>query len=114
MATINQDNATIQNGPVTLTRTTMTASDTLTYSPGARQMLFLYNTTASAVNITITGSTATSVNVPGYGSVSVAAGKVVSVPASQSVLVDLDDISAYLSGTITLTNGTGVTAHLFT
>jgi hypothetical protein len=114
MALIAQDNATSQNGPVTLTRAVLTASDTMSYSQGSKQMMLLYNTTASIVTVTFTGSAATTISPPGYGgTISVAAGKAISVPASGSVLLDLDDISAYLQGNITLTGGVGVTAHLF-
>lgn len=117
MAAITQvDNATATTvAPVTLTRTVLSASDTLTYNQGTRQQLVLFNTTASPVTVTITGSTATTITPPGYGgTVSVASGKAVLVPATSTVLVDLDDIYAYLQGNITLTGGVGVTAHLYT
>lgn len=117
MAVITQvDNATSASGvPVTLTRTILSASDTLTFNQGTRQFLVLFNTTASPVTATIIGSTATTISPPGYGgTVSVSAGKAILVPATSTVLVDLDDIYAYLQGTITVTGGVGVTAHLFT
>jgi hypothetical protein len=115
MAAITQTNATTDsNVPVTLSRLALSASDTLTYIPGARQMLVLYNTTASLVTATIVGSGATTISPAGYGgTISVAAGKAIAVPANGTVLVDLDDISAYLIGSITITGGTGLTAHLF-
>jgi hypothetical protein len=100
--------------PVTITRNALSASDTLTYIDGRGQILELYNTTGSPVVVTITGSTATTVAPSGYGgTVSVSAGKAVTVPATSTVAVNLDQIAAFLSGTITLTGGTGVTAHLY-
>lgn len=114
MAVITQTNALHQGVPVAITRTALSASDTLAYTKGGKQQLFLYNTTASPVVVTITGSGASTISPEGYGgTISVAAGKAITVPASGSTLVDLDDISAYLVGTVTVTGGTGVTAHLY-
>lgn len=115
MAVITQTtNALGTDGPVTLARTTLSASDTLTFSQGSRQQLFLYNPTAGLLTATLIGSTATTVSVPGYGgTVSVAGGKAIPVAANSSVLVDLDDIYAYLQGNVTVTGGTGLVAHLY-
>lgn len=115
MAVITQTSATDGNQPATLTRIALSASDTLTYVQGSKQTMFLYNTTAALVTVTFTGSAATSISPPGYGgSISVAGGKAIAVPANGSVLLELDDIYAYLQGTVTVTGGTGVTAHLYT
>lgn len=112
MSAITQVTVTGVSGPVTATRTVLGASDTLTYSAG--QTLVLYNTTASPVVVTATGAGATTISPAGYGgTISVAAGKAITVPASSTVVVDLDTISAYLVGAVTLTGGTGVTAHLY-
>ncbi len=103
-------------GPVNLTRTTLTASDTLTFQRGADQSLMLYNTTASPVVITMLGTAPTPLSVDGYGgTIDTSAGKAVTVPASGLTLVELDDIWAFLTGTnvVTLTGGTGVVAALF-
>ena len=101
-------------GATTLTRTTMTASDTLAYVPGAGQQLYLANNTAGSLTVTITGSTAPATYViPGTGGSTIApsAGKVIGpIPANTTVEVSLDDLSLYLQGTITLTGGTGITA----
>jgi hypothetical protein len=114
MAAITQTNALDQGVPVNITRTVLSASDTLTYFAGSKQQLFLFNTTASPVTVTLVGSGATTISPAGYGgTISVAAGKAIVVPASGSTLVDLDDISAYLVGNVTVTGGTGVTAHLY-
>lgn len=119
MAVIAQTNGVIQqssSGPVNLTRTTMTASDTLTYVQGSGQTLQLYNTTASAVTVTLVGSAPTPLTPSGYGgTVSTSAGKAITVPANGWTVIELDDIWAFLtgSGTVTLTNGTGLTAALY-
>jgi len=104
------------NGPTNLSRTTLTASDTFTYVQGSGQTLALFNTTASAVAITIGGSLPTSLTPAGFGGiVSTAGGKSVTVPASGATYLELDDIWAFLTGngTITVTNGTGLSAVLF-
>ena len=104
----------LKTAPVTITRTTLGASDTLVYIPGSGQVLELFNTTAGLVTVTITGSGATTISPDGYGgTISVAAGKAIAVPASSTVAVNLDNIAAYLAGAVTLTGGTGVTAHLY-
>lgn len=114
MAVIAQTNATDGGSAATLTRTVLSASDTLTYTAGSRQVLVLYNTTASLVTATIIGSGATTISPAGYGgTISVAAGKPIAVAASSTVLVELDDMSAYLVGNITITGGVGLTAHLY-
>lgn len=116
MATIVQSNVSTATAVATLTRTAMTASDTFTYTPGAGQKLILWNTTASPVVLTFDGTGGTTVAVPrAYGlagSVDVSAGKTVTVPASSTVILNADDYGAYLAGTVTITGGTGVTAHL--
>jgi hypothetical protein len=116
MAQITQtDAATTTLGAVNVARTVLTAADTLVYQQGSRQMLFLYNTTASPVVVTINGTSAQTITVPGYGgTVSTSAGKAVTVPATGATLVDLDDISAFCQGTVNVTNGTGVVAILYT
>ncbi len=114
MAAIALTTALSGNGPVTIARTTLSASDTLAYVRGAGQRLFLVNTTAGALTATLTGNAATAINVPGYGgTVAVSGGKAVAVPANSSVLVELDDIYAYLEGTVTVTGGTGLIAHFY-
>jgi len=104
------------NGPVNLTRTTLTASDTLTFVQGSNQNLHLYNTTAAIVNVTLVGTAPTTLSPDGYGgTLSTAGGKVIAVPANGWTVVELDDIWAFLTGTgvVTVTNGTGVVAALY-
>ena len=94
---------------------TLTASDTFTYVQGTGQTLRLRNTTAGALTVTITGSTAVSKTYyPDGGVVNYAAGfATVSIPATTGdVTVFLDRIQSYLSGTLTVTGGTGIKALL--
>lgn len=104
------------NGSVNITRTTLTASDTLTFQQGGDQILFMYNTTASPITVTLTGTAPVSLSPDGYGgTISTAGGKAITVPASGSTHLELDDIWAFLAGTgvVTVTGGTGLTAHLY-
>ena len=114
MATI-AGTAARKNGAFTVTRTALTASDTLSYLPRSGQILELFNTTASPVTVTIDGSASSaSYAVVGAGTtVDLTAGLAVVVPANGTVSILLDTISAYLSGTVAVTGGTGVTAHLY-
>lgn len=117
MAAITQTTGVVTSyGPINLTRTALSASDTLTWVQGSHQILSLYNTTASGVTINIKGTAPTSVSPDGLGAaVSTTAGFNVTVPASGWTYLDLDDIWAYLTGTgtVTLLTGTGVTAALY-
>lgn len=111
MANIAATTMTGTNGAVTITRTTLTASDVLVNPNG---ILELYNTTASPVTVTIDGSGATTISPPGYGgTVDISAGKAIVVPASGTVAINLSTISAFLAGTIAVTGGTGVVAQQY-
>lgn len=116
MAAITQTTVTDAGVPTNVTRLTMSASDTLTYSQGAGQVLVLYNTTASPVTVAMSGNAMPStLSVAGIGgTMSLAGGKSVTVPASGATVVDLDDIYQYLQGgNVTITNGTGLVAMLY-
>lgn len=97
-------------------RTTLGASgNTLTYRQGAGDILVLHNPTAGALSPTIIGNGATTVDVTGLGTVSVAAGYAVgSIAAGAQVLIPLDSIGNYLKGTIDITGGNGLVASLLT
>lgn len=111
MATLVATTLTGTNGAVTATRNVLSASDVLTVTSGIME---LYNTTASPVTVTIDGSTATTISPTGYGgTIDISAGKAIVVPASSTVVVNLTTISAYLVGTIAVTGGVGVTAHIY-
>ena len=117
MAVISQTNGVSNStAAVNLTRVTLTASDTLTYTPGAKQMLVLTNPTASVVTATLTGTAPVPVFPQGFGgSVSTSGGKAIAVPANGSTAIYLDSISAFLAGTgaVTVTGGTGAFAVLY-
>ncbi|WP_444668411.1 hypothetical protein [Cereibacter changlensis] len=94
--------------------TTLTASNSFTYLPGAGQILVLRNPTGAAVSPVLDGADGTVVPVPGIGNVDVSAGYAVgAIPAGGVKVIPLDTISAYLQGAIGLT-GAGLVALLLT
>lgn len=113
MATINptaMSGDTIVRTPV---ETTLTASDTLPFDASRQNgVLILRNGTAGALSPVITGNTAPSAYpVREAGTINLAAGLAVgSIPAGQSRVIPLDKMKAYLSGTVTITGGTGLVA----
>lgn len=113
MAIIAQNNTAVL-GPFSITETTLTASDSLSYTAGQGQLLKLRNTTGSPVVVTIDGADGTTVAVPGAGAAtfSVAAGLAITVPANGTQAVKLDTIALYLKGAVAVTGGTGVVAHI--
>ena len=96
------------NGPVTVTTTPCSGtSDTLVYAPNTMQVLEIRNTTGGSLDVVIDGAGATTISPPGYGgTVDISTGKTITVPANDTVLVNLDSISAYLQGSIAITGGT--------
>lgn len=97
-------------GATNLTRTTLSASDTLAYVKGQNMQLTLANNTGGSLTATLVGSTATATYVvPGTGgtvlSPAPSAGKAIVVPAGNTVEVSLDDLDLYLQGAITVTGG---------
>lgn len=100
------------SGPFTATGTVLGADDTISYDAKRKQLLVLTNTTGGALTATLDGAAGTSVAVPGVGSVSVAAGLAIAVPAGQSRAVVLSTVSAYCQGVVHLTGGAGLTAQL--
>ena len=101
------------SGSRAITKTTMTASDTIVYSPDRNPILILNNITAGALTVTLDGSGGTTVPVIGVGSVSVASGyATASIAAGAMHAIPLNSISAYLQGTIAITGGTGIAASL--
>ena len=112
MAAIASINA-AQVGAFAAAITTLTASDTITFNPGKKQLLVLRNTTGGSLTLNIDGAAGTTVQAPGVGSVSVASGLNIPVAAGASVAVVLSTVSAYLQGVVTLTGASGLTAQLF-
>ncbi len=112
MAAIASLDAT-QVGAFTSTGTVLTADDTITFNAKKKQLLVLTNTTAGSLTCTLDGSTGTSVNVPGLGSVSVASGLAITVAAGVSKAVVLSTVSAYCQGVVHLLGADGLTAQVF-
>jgi hypothetical protein len=102
-------------GANTTPSSTLTASDTFTYSSNSNQILVLRNGTGGALTVNLLGNAATTVAVPGYGNVTVSAGySTGSIAAGATVTIALNTIAAYLSGTsVTVTGGTGISATLY-
>ena len=82
-----------------------TSGDTLPYTPGQGQELWLYNYTTGVISVTVDGANGTTVAVPGTagGTLSVAAGLTVAVAANSFAVVALDQASAYLQGVVAIT-----------
>lgn len=100
-------------GRVTLSVTTLGASDTFVYTNGVTRYLLLRNGTAGALTPIIDGDGAVSEYLPGVGSVSTSSGySVGSIAAGATVTVDLDAIRSYLKGVITITGGVGISASV--
>ena len=100
-------------GRRTLTETTLTASDTLTYKASSKMVLSLRNPTAGALTPVIDGDGGTTVPVAGIGSVDVSGGySVGSIAAGAAVAIPLDTISKFLNGVVTVTGGSGLVATL--
>lgn len=102
-----------QKGEFVAAITTLSADDTITFTPTKKQLLVLRNTTAGSLTVTIDGSTGTTVSVPGLGDVSVAAGLAIVLAAGVSKAVMLSTVSAYCSGVVHLTGAATCTAQLF-
>lgn len=101
------------SGVRTVTRTTLTASDTFTYNSDAQAVLILDNITAGALTVTIDGASGTTVPVQGVGPVSVASGYSTGVIAAGAcVAIPLDSIGQFLQGAIAVTGGLGIRASL--
>lgn len=100
-------------GSFTANESTLSASDTITFSAAKLQLLVLRNPTGGSLTATVDGDGGTSVAVPGLGSVSVAAGYAIVVPAGESRAVLLKSISAYCQGTVSITGASGMKAALF-
>lgn len=91
-------------------------SNTLTYNPTAKQILFVANGSGASVTLTLDGADAPStVKVPGTGTAfNTAAGASITVAAGATVAIPLANYRAYLLGAVTLdvSSATDVTAWL--
>ena len=100
-------------GARVVSKITLGSSDTLTYNPSKDPVLILDNVTGGALTPNIDGAGGTTVPVAGVGDVSVASGYTTpSIGAGAIVAIPLKSISAYLSGVITITGGSGITAYI--
>jgi hypothetical protein len=112
MATIAKT-ALTGSGSRVISETTLGASDTFTFSDG--DVLLILNDAASPITPNILGDSATTVGVPGVGSVDVSGGyDVPSIAIGIEIAIPLTSISKYLTGTITLTGADGAIAKLLT
>lgn len=100
------------SGIFPVTEAVLTADDTITIAQGKKQLLILRNDTAGALTATLDGDAGTTVNVPGMGVVSVAAGLALAVPANSVRAVVLSTVSAYCQGVVHLLGGTGLKVQL--
>lgn len=107
----------ITNGVGTTTVNTATASDTLTYTAGANQLVKLDNQTAGSLTVVIKGTAPSAAYVvPNTGTtMDLSAGLSVAIPAGVCKFVNLDKIKAYLDGTgvVTLSGAAGLKVTVF-
>lgn len=102
-------------GIITPTDNTLTASDTISWDQNVpNAILVLRNATAGALSPTIVGSQASpAYPVEGVGPQNLSTGIAVgSIPAGQTRMIPLDSRKQFLQGTITITGGTGIIAHV--
>lgn len=102
-----------QKGSFNANLTTLSADDTITMNTGKKQLLNLVNDTGGSLTCTIDGSDGTTVQVDGIGSVSVAGGLAIVVPAGESRAVVLSTVRSYCQGVVHLLGAATLKAQLF-
>jgi hypothetical protein len=113
MAVIASNTVTGTNGTVTITKTTLGSSDTISYVSGGNQVLNIENGTGSPVTVNIDGSGATTISPAGLGAtVDVSSGYNITVADGAHKAVRLDSIAAYMAGTVTVTGASGAKAWI--
>jgi hypothetical protein len=101
-------------GAVTATVNTLGASDTFTFDDSKDQLLVLRNGTGGALTPTLTGADAEAFGVAGYGSIDPTSGySAGSIAAGATKTIRLNSIKKYLTGVVTVTGGTGISATLY-
>ncbi len=93
--------------------TTLTSSDTITFSANRVQLLVIRNPTGGSLTLKIDGDGGTTVAVPGLGNVSVSGGYDIVIGAGLSRAVRLSTISGYCQGVVTLTGAASCVVQLF-
>ena len=90
-------------GATVVAPVTLAASNTLTFSPTTKQVLFVRNASASSVTLTLDGADApASVKVEGTGATfNTATGASIAVAAGAIVAIPLANYRAYLIGAVT-------------
>ncbi len=101
-------------GAFAATPATLTASDTITFAPGKKQLAIFRNGTAGALNPVIDGAAGSTVDgsTLGLGVVNVAAGFTFALAAGEQKAVVLSTISAYCQGVVTITGASGASLTL--
>lgn len=113
MAAITAITPPTAGGSFTATPTTLSSSDTITYTASRKQLLVVTNPTGGSLTLKIDGDAGTTVNSPGLGPVTVSGGYDIVIPAAATRAVVLSTVSAYLQGVVTLTGAATCTAQLF-
>lgn len=114
MATIASVAPFSQVGKFAVAATTLTGADTLVYKSAVRQVLYLSNSTAGSVTVTIDGDGGTTVTPPGQGgTIDVSAGYAIAIAAGTVQAVALLNIRNFLQGVVNVSGGVaGVTAWI--
>jgi len=98
---------------VSITKTTLGASDTFTYVPGVTKYLVIDNNSGGPLTPNIDGDGAGNEYLNGVGSVDISSGyEFGSIADGASVIIDLDQIRSYLQGTIAVTGGDDSEAYI--
>ena len=101
MAAITTQSIT-QDGSFAITMSTLTASDTITFTPNS--YILFYNSTAGSLTAVVKGSSAVSTTVDGVGSVSLSSGVSVVVQAGEFRILNVNSRDKFMAGTsVTIT-----------
>lgn len=113
MAAITSIDAKTPAAPFQSNPTVLSADDTFTVVAGKTQLLVLHNPTGGSLTATLDGSTGTSVDIPGLGSVDVSGGLAIVVAAGTSKSVVISKVSHYTKGVAHITGAATMLAWLF-
>ena len=102
------------SGAQAVTPLVLGASDTFVFKPNVKATLIFNNVSGGALTPLIVGSTATTEPCSGLGDITVSGGyQLASVANGATVAIQLDSISGYLKGVLTITGGDAMQAQLF-